>query len=167
MMMMMIVGYFFLKVHNFTYLGLKPLVMTSFAMSFSITHKLIFYSTKTCNFTFKGEIVYKKHQLYHTGERKYLCTTCFQAIETERNFKTHLETHKGERPFSCDKCKKKFSKQSGLTYHMEMVHEGKRNYSCSACDRKVSTPQSLKGHEEKCAIKKKQIREQLELKKEI
>ena len=107
------------------------------------------------------QIVYKKHQLYHTGERKYLCTTCFQAIECERNFKNHLETHKGERPFSCDKCKKKFSKQSGLTYHMEMVHEGKRNYSCSACNRKVSTRQSLKGHEEKCAIKKKQMREQL------
>ena len=68
---------------------------------------------------------------------------------------------------SCDKCKKKFSKQSGLTYHMEMVHEGKRNYSCSACERKVSTRQSLKGHEEKCAIKTKQMREQLELKKEI
>ena len=33
--------------------------------------------------------------------------------------------------------------------------------------RKISTLQSLKGHEEKCAMKKKQMSEQLELKIEM
>ena len=105
--------------------------------------------------------------MYHTGKRKYLCTTCFHAFEVESDYRKHLETHKREKPYSCEKCKKNFSQQSSLTYHTEMVHEGKRNYSCSACDRKISTRQSLKGHEEKCAVKKKQMREQLEKKIEI
>ena len=116
-----------------------------------------------CSFTFRKEEVYLKHRLYHTGERKHLCPTCFQAFETKDNFKKHLERHdvNKAKQFSCKTCSKRLKTNYNLKYHNEMVHEGQRNFSRGACGRELTTLQSLKGHEEKCKLETKQITQKL------
>ena len=41
-----------------------------------------------CSFIFRKEEVYLKHWLYHTGERKHWCSTCFQAFDIKDNSKS-------------------------------------------------------------------------------
>ena len=97
------------------------------------------------------------HNLYHSGERRFLCPICFQAFKTSDNFKTHLKTHSEDKKFACKTCQKAFKRNTSLTYHREMVHNGNKYFCCVQCENRFTTAQSLKGHTQVCTFVKKEV----------
>ena len=45
------------------------------------THRDATFGCEACICKFKKKITLKNHKLYHTGQRKFLCKTCFQAFD--------------------------------------------------------------------------------------
>ena len=60
----------------------------------------------------------KKHELTHTGVKKYKCITCQKIFSQSRNLKIHELTHNGVKKYKCITCQKTFTKAGTLKKHI-------------------------------------------------
>ncbi|XP_070396323.1 zinc finger and BTB domain-containing protein 7C-like isoform X1 [Dermacentor albipictus] len=61
----------------------------------------------------------KRHQVTHTGERRYYCPICQARFTAKQSVKIHMRRHTGERPYACNLCPARFTRQQRLARHME------------------------------------------------
>jgi transcription factor YY len=90
-----------------------------------MTHgeKMFMCKFEGCGNKFLDNSKLKRHQLVHTGEKRYMCDICGKRFSLDFNLRTHMRTHTGEKPYVCSvpDCGKRFTQSSNLTAH-ERTH---------------------------------------------
>ena len=88
------------------------------------------------------------HELIHTSQRPFICTTCDKAFAQASNLRAHELIHTGQRPFICTTCDKAFAQASNLRVH-ERMHTGQRSFICQTCGKGFKHSGSLYNHKHK------------------
>ncbi len=104
-----------------------------------------------CGRIFTKKINYKKHELIHTGEKNYKCTTegCGKSFTQSNDLTKHIRTHTKEKPYNCTigECRKSFAQPNHLTKHTR-THTGEKPYKCTVegCGKSFSESYSRVKH---------------------
>lgn len=77
-----------------------------------------------CMYTAPDIYRIKRHQVTHTGERRYYCPICQARFTAKQSVKTHMRRHTGERPFACSRCPARFSRSQRLASHLQTCSAG-------------------------------------------
>lgn len=72
-----------------------------------------------CMYTAPDIYRIKRHQVTHTGERRYYCPICQARFTAKQSVKIHMRRHTGERPYACTMCPARFTRQQRLARHLE------------------------------------------------
>ena len=81
----------------------------------------------------------------HTGERPYLCRTCFRGFTKSSDLNRHMKTHLDQRPYKCRECQRGFTQMNSLQMHLRL-HYNYRPYICFICDKRFARVSCLKAH---------------------
>lgn len=102
--------------------------------------ELLVCSFTNCNKKFRDNFKLKRHELSHSGERKYICEYCGKGFSLDFNLRTHIRTHTGDKPYTCkyEGCGKKFNQCSNLAYHERNCYHNKELYK--EIDMKLDQP---------------------------
>ena len=103
------------------------------------------YVCKTCFTAFRTSGNLATHMRTHTGDKPYVCETCCEAFSQSGNLATHMRTHTGEKPFVCETCNTAFSESGNLVKHMR-THTGEKPYVCETCNKAFSQKCHMKFH---------------------
>ena len=85
-----------------------------------------------CGKGFKRKEHLIKHQVVHTGERRFSCETCGRKFTEKSYLVKHTRIHVGSKPFKCEKCSSSFSESSKLARH-RLTHNTEKAYKCEIC----------------------------------
>ncbi|KAF3852607.1 hypothetical protein F7725_005962 [Dissostichus mawsoni] len=100
------------------------------------------YHCSVCSKEFPHAYKLERHELIHTGEKPYCCSSvggastrretskrttsvCGKGYSRAEELKVHHRLHTGERPYECGECGKSFIYRQGLRQH-QRTHAGKR-----------------------------------------
>ena len=86
----------------------------------------------------------QRHQLSHTGVKRYECEQLGKASNHVGNLNIHLRLHTGEKPYQCNQCGKSFSRAWTLKTH-RLTHTGKKPYQCKQCGKSAYEPSGSSG----------------------
>lgn len=70
-----------------------------------------------CPYTAPDRYRVRRHQVTHTGERRYHCPVCQARFTAKQSVITHLRRHTGERPYACRGCPARFARPQALASH--------------------------------------------------
>jgi hypothetical protein len=112
-----------------------------------------------CVSAFKQKAHLTRHIRTHTGDRPYMCSgyvtelgdACTASFAEGQHLKNHILTHGGQRPYVCSHngCGKRFTQQTHLKTHVDIVHLGLRRHACSYCTLTFGHKSTVRSHE-KC-----------------
>ena len=91
------------------------------------------YNCQTCGKIFDSQYKLNRHQLVHSGEKKFSCNICNKSFSEQYRLKRHELTHTGEKLFPCDICDKLFSRKDHLNRHIAELHLSDEQHSCDIC----------------------------------
>lgn len=75
-----------------------------------------------CSHNYSSKQRLQDHELTHTGEKPYGCSTCARHFRLKDDCRTHfLRTHNNERPKACSICSKSFHRANGKKRHEDGV----------------------------------------------
>ena len=88
----------------------------------------------------------KQHQLTHSGEKSFVCSTCEKPFSQSSHLKMHLKNHGWEKTFKCLHCDKVFFTADKLEVHTR-THTGEKPYGCHHCEKSFSVSSHLRRHQ--------------------
>ena len=68
-----------------------------------------------------------EHLAYHSGERRFQCSTCGKKFSSSSALSKHSARHTSSRAHKCSLCDKAFVVKHDLTAHVKTVHERTRD----------------------------------------
>ncbi|XP_051811661.1 zinc finger protein 135-like isoform X1 [Acanthochromis polyacanthus] len=86
-----------------------------------------------------------RHESETQNGNRFCCSLCGKRFSKMTGLSYHLKIHSGEKSFSCSVCRKKFRKKGHLKYHA-LIHTGVKPFSCSVCNRTFRWPSQVKIH---------------------
>lgn len=87
--------------------------------TFCSNEKLVSCDYPGCKQTFRSRFSYKRHQLVHTKERKYVCKKCGKKFTFAQHLREHGYRHDNLKPYVCsiNNCQETFRHSSELSLH--------------------------------------------------
>ena len=73
-----------------------------------------------CHETFSCASQVERHELFHTGEKPYMCGNCGKSFAMKWNLDQHMRIHTGEKPYSCETCGKSYTSTYYLKRHQAL-----------------------------------------------
>ncbi|GFS61342.1 hypothetical protein NPIL_126901 [Nephila pilipes] len=114
------------------------------------------FQCKTCRKQFTYLRGLKRHEVVHSGERRYPCDYCGKALRDSHALKVHVRRHTGEKQYSCPDCPKRFRSTSNLNQH-KLVHLQERPYyPCPNCERRFTRKHYMDVHRKNLCKKSNQ-----------
>ncbi|CAN7997863.1 unnamed protein product [Ixodes pacificus] len=77
---------------------------------------------------------------------RFCCVCCSNAFDSERDLVVHQRWHTGERPFQCSKCFDSFASVSALVLHRGSVHDRRSMFRCTFCGRAFTEGSAYSKH---------------------
>ena len=102
-------------------------------------------SCKYCLIPFENQDERELHEESHTGELKYLCTTCGKHFRGRGPLNKHARIHSQERQHVCDQCGASFIQSNHLKQHVR-THTGEKPYTCLVCAKSFAQSGTLYSH---------------------
>ena len=111
------------------------------------------HECKTCGHCFEYKYLLARHEIKHSGERKYVCSVCgktytrLDGLKLHMTLKEHTDTHSGEKNFCCKICGKTFKLMRSLLDH-ESTHSDdiRPTFECDKCKKKFRAKRYLREH---------------------
>uniref|UniRef100_A0A6P7F4L7 Zinc finger protein 208-like n=1 Tax=Diabrotica virgifera virgifera TaxID=50390 RepID=A0A6P7F4L7_DIAVI len=124
---------------------------------YSSSHKELGYDYTVdcdiCGKTCRTKCQLKKHQLTHTGFKRFECHICNNGFTKKDALEAHNRSaHTGEKPYVCDYCDKRFAQRAPYLYHLKL-HTGERSHFCVNCKKGYITLSNLRSHMKNCRVK--------------
>ncbi|XP_029163516.1 zinc finger protein 37-like [Nylanderia fulva] len=107
------------------------------------------YACQYCGKSFAIPSYKKRHEMIHTGDKRFICQFCSTAFASSNGLKYHVQTHTGDANYHCDTCGKSFIRYKYLKDHI-FTHTGEKPYVCKLCGTAYGNSGSLFVHEKKC-----------------
>lgn len=101
---------------------------------------------KHVRFRIKSETDVGKSETLPAVDESKRCEQCGKVFTTMALLRRHMVTHSDEKPFPCMLCPKKFSRLTGVAYHMKSIHEKIPNYTCDICGKGFYVKYKLNVH---------------------
>lgn len=101
---------------------------------------------KDCGKSFSDSKNFRKHQMIHSGEKRYQCHICPKGFIKRSTLTDHIRArHTNEKPFQCDHCGKCFSQKGVLIAH-ERIHTNEKPFKCDVCSKQFTFGSTLAKH---------------------
>ena len=99
-------------------------------------------------FHYKSNLV--GHQITHSSDRPFKCTTCGNSFKRSHALKKHMKIHTrtGVKPYKCDTCEKAYYYAGGLRKHLASKHQATvvKPYKCATCEKAYYYSWGLQRH---------------------
>ena len=107
-----------------------------------------------CGYTTASKYDMRKHLLFHSKTKNYVCPTCQKPFTTSSDLKRHERIHKSEVIFQCsfENCSFTTKRSDSLSLH-ERTHtsiETRLRHPCPGCGKLFSSHQIISRHLKKC-----------------
>ena len=104
-----------------------------------------FLECSFCEKMFQSKSGLAKHTTKHTGETRYMCSTCGKRYPQRYALVAHMTTH-GYPKVKCHSCDKTFITKSGMVRHAVCHKETAGSHKCEHCGASFHRPDQLKDH---------------------
>ncbi|XP_055851408.1 gastrula zinc finger protein XlCGF46.1 [Episyrphus balteatus] len=103
------------------------------------------FECSVCSKQFPKIQILKKHEKLHKAIAER-CNECGVTLRNKEALDAHMKRHQNILPFKCKDCDKKFSLQTSLRMHQQIVHMGAKKFKCEICGKVFNRNSSLKTH---------------------